>query len=88
MNILDKQLIGSIAKSGHVMSVVDDEGVIQKRTDSVHAIVSAIDAVDECSVRVYKNSLKGSEMLGVLFFVDSELNDHSDNAAINALVTR
>lgn len=83
MNAEERERIHSIVTIGNILSVVDDEGVIQTMTNKAQSVICAIEAVEECVVRVY-DSLGGK--LGELFYVDGELNDYSDNEMISALV--
>ena len=80
------QTIQNIINQGHTIAVGDDEGNIQKRTDSAYAIVSAINAVEECYLRIWKGNVKGEGHVGYIYISDNEVVDFTDKPEIELLV--
>jgi len=82
------QTIQNIINQGHTIAVGDDEGNIQKRTDDVQAIVSAINCVEECYLRVWKNGVNGKGHVGIgyIYIADDEVVDFTDEPEIELLV--
>lgn len=71
-NIFNK--VKSASNGAILFSVVDDEGVLQKRTCDLWKITEAINSVEESLMIIYVDEVK----VGWISFTD-EINDHSDS---------
>ena len=93
-----RKLVQAAVNAGYLVAVRDDEGIIQKKTADVGAVLSAAFDLDECTLRVWKKTTetpKKSDCVAAFFLVfgnavdGSEVfADWSDNDAANNLLNQ
>lgn len=85
-----KALVETLSKRGHMMSVRDGEGVIEKRTNSVSKIVDAVQSVEDCYLQVW--DCEGKRRMGSVFIVAGngpveQFADWTEGGAVDVAVT-
>ena len=82
----DVQIIERIIETGYAVQIVDSMGLLLGFSNDMVDIVETIDGVEACTVRVFDGFYEDSPKIGVMLFIDGELNDYSESDALESLI--
>lgn len=87
---LIRKLVKEILNSGYLISVHDGEVWEVKKSANIKEIMTCVDSVEECTVRVWTND--NTTKKGSIFVIPSNgedfIVDHTDNEYLNNLLAK